>query len=49
MLQLVALYRSLQPEDDAESEYRKTVVWFIASTAALLIGLLLALIEASRG
>jgi hypothetical protein len=47
VLQLVALFRSLQPEDDAESEYRKTVVWFIASAAALLVGLLLALVEAS--
>jgi hypothetical protein len=49
VLQLIALFRSLQPEDDAESEYRKTVVWFIASAAALLVGLLLALVEASLG
>jgi hypothetical protein len=47
ILQLIALFRSLQPEDDAESEYRRTVLWFIASAAALLVGLLLALIEAS--
>jgi hypothetical protein len=49
VLQLVALYRSLRPEDDDETEYRKTVVWFIVSAAVLLIGLLLALIEASLG
>ena len=49
VLQLIALFRSLQPEDDAESEYRKTVVWFIASAGALLVGLLLALVEASLG
>jgi len=49
VLQLVALFRSLRPEDDAESEYRKTVVWFIASAAVLLVGLLLALVEASLG
>ena len=49
VLQLIALFRSLRPEDDAESEYRKTVVWFIASAAALLVGLLLALVEASLG
>src|SRR5262249_47170328 len=31
LLQLVALVRSLRLEDDNTTEYRKTVVWFIAS------------------
>ncbi len=46
-LQLVALYRSLRLEDDDEREYRKTVIWFIASAVALLLGFLLALVESS--
>jgi hypothetical protein len=49
VLQLIALFRSLQLEDDAEDEYRKIVVWFVASAAALLLGLLLALVAASLG
>jgi hypothetical protein len=44
MLQLVALYRSLLPEDDEEREYRKTLAWFMASAAVLLIGFLLAFV-----
>ena len=47
LLQLVALYRSLRLEDDDEREYRKTVIWFIASAVALLLGFLLALVESS--
>ena len=47
VLQLVALFRSLQPEDDVVSEYRKTTVWFLVSAAVLLVGLLMALVEAS--
>ena len=47
VLQLVALFRSLRPEDDDEREYRKTVMWFIASAVALLLGFLLALVESS--
>jgi hypothetical protein len=34
-------------EDDRASEYRKTVAWFTASAIALLIGFLLAGVEAS--
>ena len=49
VLQLIALFRSLRPEDDDEIEYRKTVIWFIASAVALLLGLLLALVESSMG
>ena len=46
-LQLIALFRSLRPEDDDEPEYRKTVMWFIASAIALLFGVLFALLESS--
>jgi hypothetical protein len=49
VLQLIALFRSLRLEDDDESEYRKTVLWFIASTVILLLGLLFALLGASWG
>lgn len=45
VLQIIALFRSLQPEDDAEDEYRKTVKWFIASAIALALGLLFAVVE----
>lgn len=47
VLQIVALIRSLRLEDDRASEYRKTVAWFTASAIALLIGFLLAGVEAS--
>ena len=46
VLQLVALFRSLRPEDDDEREYRKTVAWFLASAIVLLCGVLFAAIEA---
>jgi hypothetical protein len=46
-LQLVALFRSLRLEDDDPFEYRKTVVWFIASAVALVLGLLLAVVDFS--
>ncbi len=46
-LQIFALFRSLQLEDDEVHEYRKTVAWFIASAVALLLGLLLAVVEFS--
>jgi hypothetical protein len=47
VLQLVALFRSLRLEDQDEDEYRKTVMWFIASAIALLLGLLFAVVEFS--
>lgn len=47
VLQLIALFRSLQLEDQDENEYRKTVMWFIASAIALLLGLLFAVVEFS--
>lgn len=37
--QIIALYRSLRPIDDEESEYRQTVLWFMASAVILLVGL----------
>src|SRR6185295_2610578 len=46
-LQIFALFRSLQLEDDLVGEYRKTVAWFIASAVVLLLGLLLAVVELS--
>jgi hypothetical protein len=46
-LQIMALFRSLRLEDDDEHEYRKTVMWFIASAVALLLGLLFAVVEFS--
>jgi hypothetical protein len=48
LLELVALWRSLQPEDDDEPEYRKTLRWFLVSIGVLLISLLLAALIASK-
>jgi hypothetical protein len=47
VLQVIALFRSLRLEDDEETEYRKTVRWFIASAIALVLGLLFAVVELS--
>jgi len=47
-LQIVALFRSLRLEDDRQSEYRKTVMWFVASAVVLLVGLLIAVVVFSR-
>jgi 4-amino-4-deoxy-L-arabinose transferase-like glycosyltransferase len=44
VLQIVALFRSLRIEDDDETEYRKTVLWFVASAVVLLVGLLVAVV-----
>lgn len=49
VLQIVALFRALRIEDDAVSEYRQTVRWFIASAAALLLGLAMAMLDAALG
>ncbi|HTS22704.1 MAG TPA: hypothetical protein VMN79_12945 [Casimicrobiaceae bacterium] len=43
-LQLFALRRSLMLEDDHEDQYRKTVRWFVASTAVMLGALLVAVV-----
>jgi hypothetical protein len=44
VLQIVALFRSLLVKDDDEAEYRKTVIWFVASAVVLLVGLLIAMV-----
>ena len=49
ILQVVALFRSLRLEDDEAHEYRKTVRWFMASVAALVLGLLFAVVEFAVG
>ncbi len=36
LLEFYALWRALQPEDEEESEYRRTLRWFMASVAVLL-------------
>lgn len=41
-LQFVALWRSLQPEDDDVAEYRKTLRWFLASVIGLMVSMMLA-------
>jgi hypothetical protein len=41
-LQIVALWRSLQIEDDDVIEYKKTLRWFLVSTIVLLVGLSIA-------
>ncbi len=46
-LQILALFRALRIEDEAVPEYRKTVRWFIASAVALLIGLMIAMLDAA--
>ncbi|CAG9182925.1 hypothetical protein [Cupriavidus pinatubonensis] len=47
VLQIVALFRALRIEDDAVTEYRQTLRWFIASDVALLIGLAIAMLDAA--
>ena len=36
LLEFYTLWRALQPEDEQESEYRRTLRWFMASVAVLL-------------
>jgi hypothetical protein len=45
VLQIIALFRSLDVADDDEHHYRKSVKWFIASAVVLLVGMILALLE----
>jgi hypothetical protein len=42
LLQFVSLWRSLQVKDDDETEYARTLRWFLASTLTLLASLALA-------
>ena len=48
LLELIALWRSLLPEDDDEPEYRKTLRWLAVSVGVLMISLLLAALIASH-
>jgi hypothetical protein len=48
LLEIVALWRSLQVEDDDEEEYRVTLRWFLSSAILLLLSLLLAALSLSR-
>ena len=45
VLQIIALFRSLDVADDDEHHYRQSVKWFIASAVVLLVGMVLALLE----
>lgn len=42
VLQLVALWRSLQPGDEVPVEYHKTLRWFVGSAIFLLLSLVVA-------
>ena len=44
VLEVVALWRSLRVEDDDVAEYAKTLRWFVAASALLLLGLLVSTI-----
>jgi hypothetical protein len=44
LLQLVTLFRAVRLEDDSETEYRKTIRWFVLSAAVLVISLVMALV-----
>ena len=42
VLELITLWRSLQPEDEIYGRYRQTLRWFMGSTALLLLSLIIA-------
>ena len=42
LLEFYALWRALQPEDEQDSEYRKTLRWFMRSVAVLLVSVTIA-------
>ena len=44
IMQIIALFRSLQIADDEEIEYGKTVGWFVASAVVLFIAVLIAVV-----
>jgi len=48
VLQLVALWRSLQIKDDDETEYGKTLRWFLLSAVVLLTSLVLSALSYNR-
>jgi multisubunit Na+/H+ antiporter MnhB subunit len=47
LMQFVALVRSLRLEDNDPGEYRKTMRWFTASAAVLLVAVLIAVLASS--
>lgn len=49
MLQLVALWRSLQVKDDDEREYSRTLQWFLAGAIVLLMSLALTVVSSFIG
>jgi uncharacterized membrane protein len=48
VLEFVALWRSLQIEDDDPYEYRKTLRWFLASIALLFVSIFFAAMIANH-
>jgi hypothetical protein len=48
IFQMNTLWRSLQLKDEQESEYNKTLRWFLASGVALLASLALAFLSFSH-
>jgi hypothetical protein len=46
--QCVALWRSLQVEDDDLAVYKKTLRWFLGSTLVLLVAVLLSAVSYSK-
>jgi hypothetical protein len=48
VLELVALWRSLQLKDDHVIEYQRTLRWFLASTIVLLVSLVIAALSYSH-
>ena len=47
VLEMVALWRSLQTKDDDEFEYKRTLRWFLGSTILLLVSLVVAALSFS--
>jgi hypothetical protein len=48
VLELVALWRSLQLNDDHITEYRRTLRWFLTSVVVLLVSLVIAALSYSE-
>jgi hypothetical protein len=42
VMELTALWRSLQPRDEQPTEYRMTLRWFVISSTTLLLSLIVA-------
>lgn len=49
LMQLVALFRSLQVEDHEIAHYRITVRWFVWGVVVLVLGLVFATAEVAQG